>query len=134
MMEYVRERGGTASRVAPIPAKWSFSQPKKKIQLSTHSDDLARFGLCYGFIGGIADSSTMDDTCAPISLQVIVKLPFRFGETAKGKEDSFLFARVNAFSSMACLGRSFESLCLGMPVRGVLELTRGTYESAQLVG
>ena len=76
----------------------------------------------------------MEETCTPLHLQVIAKLNFRFGKTAKEDEDSFILARINAFSSKCCLDRSFESIALGTPIKGILELTRGTYESAQLVG
>ena len=76
----------------------------------------------------------MEDTCTPIQLQVVVKLSFRFGKTANERQNSFIFARVNAFSSRAGLDRCFEPVTLGSPVKGVLELTGSSYESAQLVG
>ena len=134
MMEYVRERHGGAPKIAPIPARWSFSQPKKQLQLSIHADDLPRCNLCYGFIGHIADAPAMEDTCTPLHLQVVVKLAYRFGETARGDADSFALVRVNAFSSKAALGRSFESLALGAAVKGILDLTKGSCDSALLVG
>ena len=70
----------------------------------------------------------------PRHLKIVANIPVRFGKTANGRQNSFIFARVNAFSSNACLGKISEPISLGAPVRGVPELTDSTYGSALLVG
>ena len=78
------------------------------------------------------DSTKMEDTMTPIHLQVVVKLSFKYDE--ENRKSSHVFLRVNAFSSRACIDKSYDTLTLGTPVVGVLDLTDSTYKSAQLIG
>ena len=47
-------------------------------------------------------------------------------------EDSFIFARTNAWGAKAVFDKSYAAVCLGTPVRGVLTPTDSTCDSAQL--
>ena len=76
----------------------------------------------------------MEDTATPMALQVVAKLSFRYGQTADEKVDSYVVVRVNAFASKACVGRSFEPISLGTPIKGIVEVTDSDYGSAQLLG
>ena len=76
----------------------------------------------------------MEDTSTPFAAQVVVMLSFRYGDTADERYDSFIYARVNAFSSRACLNKSFEPVPVGTPVVGLLDITKSDYKSAQLIG
>ena len=76
----------------------------------------------------------MEDTSTPVAIQVVLKLPFRFGATSDERKDSWAFARVSAFSSRVALDKSFDVVTLGTPIRGVLEVTKSDYSSAQLIG
>ena len=90
--------------------------------------------LFLGFIGSIADAKEMEDTVTPLQIHVVCKLSFRYGTSDSERKNSHIFVMVNAFSSRACIDRSFEPIHIGMPVRGVLELTESGCCSAQLVG
>ena len=105
-----------------------------QLQLAVGRRELPNYKLVYGFVGSMEDSKLMEDTCTPVILQVVVKLPYRFGKTEAEFRDSWVFARVNAFASRACLAKSFEAVTLGTPITGVLDCTNSDYRSAQLVG
>ena len=70
----------------------------------------------------------------PLHIQVATKIAFLFGSSGEERINSHIFVRADAFSSRACLDRSFGPLHIGMPVRGVLELAERGYCSAHLVG
>ena len=73
-------------------------------------------------------------TLTPLCAQVILKLPYKFGAAPWEKEFSFVYARLNAFSSRACLGSSFSPVSTGTVVRGLIEKADSDYDTAQLVG
>ena len=75
----------------------------------------------------------MEDTATPVILQVVIKLPYRYGNTEAERRDSFMLARVQAFASRALLDKSFDTVALGAPVCGLLDTTAPDYKSAQLV-
>ena len=87
-----------------------------------------------GFIGHMENHKTMEGAVTPLLLQAVLKLAYRYGKTEAGRKDSYIYVRVNAFPSRACLSKSFEPLYVGMPIAGVLGLTESGYNSAQLVG
>ena len=87
-----------------------------------------------GYIGEAKSSKTTEDTSTPLRLQVVAKLPYRFGKTEAETKDSHIFVRVNAFASRACLDKSFDCVKLGSVVCGIWGNTSSTYHSAQLVG
>ena len=91
------------------------------------------FPLFSGYVGALEDSPAMQDTATPFTAQIVTKLPFRYGKTEAERQDSYVFVRIQAFSSRACLGKSFDTVALGTPIRGVLDITTGDYNSAQLV-
>ena len=76
----------------------------------------------------------MEDTATPMLVQIVAKLAFKYGQTAEERWHSHVLVRINAFSSRACLDKSFEPISLGTPVRGIIEVTDSEYGSAQLIG
>ena len=65
--------------------------------------------------------------------QGVSKLVYRYGEKSDEWEDSFVSVRIDAFASKACLCKSFGTISLVAPIRGVTELTDSEYGSAHLV-
>ena len=82
----------------------------------------------------MSDSETIQDTCTPILLEIVAKLPVRYGDTAWGFRNSFVLARVNACISRVDLDKTSEPTTLGTLSGGVLELAGSKYGSSQLVG
>ena len=134
MMKFCREGTGVPEKAVPIPASWEFSTECRQLQVSFAASDLPRFRVIYGFLGSTSDCPDMEDTCAPLQLQVVAKFPYKFGKTSAETQHSHIYARVNTFSSRALLDKPFEALTLGTPIRGILDVTDSRYGSAQLLG
>ena len=81
----------------------------------------------YGIICEIHESETTLDATTPYRLQVLAQLVYY----KQGHEDSWIWARTNAFSSNALLAGP-ESFQLGKPVFGILAPTYGTHLATQL--
>ena len=88
--------------------------------------------VSFGFVGSIEESKKMEGAATPLNLQIVAKLSFKFGKKAEEMQNSFAYARVNAFASRACLNESFDSLGLWTPVQGPLDVTASDYNSDQL--
>lgn len=121
-------------KAIPLPPRWKFVTDTSQLQIAIPSSALSRFKLIYGFVGSISEPKDMDETTTPLLAQIVVKLAFKYGDTAEEKQDSHVYVRINAFSSKACLDRSFDTLVLGQPVCGIIEATDSDYRSAQLMG
>ena len=131
--------GVTAARAArermelsiPLPDGWSFDRKHSQLLLEHSPASFAEFRALFGYVASIGDAESTD-TDSPFLFQVVAKLFFRYGTSPAELVGSFVFARVNAWSSKAVLDRSFEAVCLGMPVQGLLTPTDSKYASAQL--
>lgn len=86
------------------------------------------------FSASIDEAEKMGDTDAPLRMQIVAMIAYRFDTAVGERKNSHVFVRINAFSSRAVLGRPFGAIRIGMPVRGALELTEIGYGSDQLVG
>lgn len=77
----------------------------------------------YGYIGEIkllpADKERGAKT--PALMQIVVRLPFKYGKSRLETEDSWLGCRVSAFISAACFANTEAVLRVGSPVTGFLE-------------
>ena len=76
----------------------------------------------------------MDDTVTPLLIQIMVIYCPTYGKEAPEHRNSHVFARINAFSSRARLGKIVEIVSLGIPVRGVIETADSAYGSSQKAG
>ena len=115
----------------PLPVGWSFDRDRKQLLIEPSALSFSEFRAAFGYIASIGDAASTDTT-SPFLLQVVTKLFFRYGFSPDEASDSFVYARVNAFSSKAVLGSNYAPVWLGMPVRGLLTPTDSDYATAQL--
>ena len=134
----------------PLPQGWRFSmagKASKKLALSLDTPSAKRFRSVFGYVGFIKNTLLFypgsfhypgvkpvksDGTASPLHAQVVLKLPFYYGESDAEWKHSFLYARVNAFASKAALPCSFQVLAIGSVVRGLVEKAHSDHETAQL--
>ena len=70
----------------------------------------------------------------PALLQVVLKIPFRYGISSHERENSWVFCRVNAWASQAAFAGSAGRLVrVADPVCGFIEPTSTEKDSAQLI-
>ena len=69
----------------------------------------------------------------PTHLEIIATCPWRYGDSPDGREDSFMFAKVQAFAGKAAFSTPAKRVALGEPVVGFLEPSAGLSKSAHLV-
>ena len=74
-----------------------------------------------------------EGTLTPAHVQVIVKVPWRFGSSQAETRASFVWVRINAFISKALFTTPVRALQVGEPIVGFVEPTNGDSKSAQLV-
>ena len=117
----------------PLPSDWKLSTIEKQLCVTVDKISALRFRLAYGYISSIKVTDSFD-TGSPFCAQVILRLPYRFGVTAHETQNSWVFCRVNAFASCACLPSSAQAVRVGMPVCGLVAKSSKTYETAQLAG
>ena len=121
-----------------LPDCWSISRPEK--QLSASIDDAAslRFRRVCGFIGEIKILQTGDSTIVrcetPAHLKIIAKLWWMYGNSPAERHDSFIYCRVQDFTSAACCDGPHALMRVGDPVTGFIEATIGGHGTAQLTG
>ena len=75
--------------------------------------------MVSGYVSSVSYTDS-DDANFPLCAQVVMKLPFRLGEASDETEDSWAYARANAYASEACLPMSYQVLRAGSIVRGVV--------------
>ena len=92
-----------------------------------------RFRLAYGFVSSIKITESKD-AGSPFGAPVILRVPFRYGDSPFEAENSCLYCRVNAFASCDYLPSSAQAVRIGMPVCGVVSKSSLDYHTAQLVG
>ena len=115
-----------------MPADWKLSTIEKQLCATVDKISALRFRLAYGYVSSIKATDSFD-AGSPFCAQVILRLPYRFGVTAHEAQNSWIFCRVNAFASCACLPSSAQAVRVGMPVCGLVAKSSKTYETAQLV-
>ena len=116
---------------ASVPFGWTLDTSKTQLLVEPPSASMADFRAWFGYIASIGDSSSAD-TDSPFLVTIVAKLFFRYGGTLDEDSDSHIFARVNAFTSKAVIGKSYQSIRLGMSVCGYLAPADSKYSSAQL--
>ena len=56
------------------------------------------YKLAFGYVASITDASS-NDTGSPLSISVILKLPFKYGRSIDENRRSWAWARINAYAS-----------------------------------
>ena len=123
------------NEVIPLPEDWAFVANTSQLQVMLSEMESPRFQTVYGFIGPSISATDSQGTQTPAQCQVIVQLDFKYGSSELEVESSFIFVRINAYTSQACLNGDFTRLLPGTPVKGVVcRSSEKGYQSAQLVG
>ena len=147
----------TAADVLPLPKGISLSLCGENDQLRISLSEVyaKRFRRAYGYIGEIklellylgrfyflpdafwvgpdVHLTDGEGTSTPAQLQLVVQIPWRFGNSPAETTASHIFVRVQAFVSRAAFTSPVQRLAVGDPVVGYLEPTNGPSKSAQLV-
>ena len=105
----------------PLPSGRRFVTEKQQLQVAVRGRDFARYKMIYGFAGSISDAKDMAEKSTPLLLHVIAKLAYRYGISSGGRQDSYVYVRIGAFSSRACIDKSVGNLALGAPIFGFID-------------
>ena len=119
----------------PIPAGMKLVKPTahRQFQLELSEAFMSRFRRIYGYVGEIKMiQSDFTDTGA--QLQIVVFLPWRYGGHEAETCNSWIYARLNCYTSTAAFANPFRMIKLGDAVSGFLEASSSTKNSAQLTG
>ena len=141
----------------PLPAGLKLQRSPDRlghqIQLRTAPLFAKKMRRTFGYVAEI--KLTDGEGCgAPAQLQIVTRVPWRYGSTAAEKECSWTLIRIQAFTSKAMfatparvgfcilsspplychLGRIHSRIQLGMVVQGFLEPSSGDTKSCQMVG
>ena len=138
--------------VLPLPrgttlSKCSFNG---QLQISLSDTYARRFRRVYGYVAdiklvlptpfffpflvtGCVTPSAGEGTLTPAQLQVVTLIPWRYGATAGELCASFIWVRLNAFTSKAFFRSAVQVIAVGDAVVGYVEPTNGKCQSAQLV-
>ena len=108
-----------------LPVGRSFDRDRNQILIEPPALSFSEFRAALGYIASTGDANSTDAD-SPFLLQIVTKIFPHYGFSADEASDSFAFARANAFSSNAFLGRRYTAVCPGMPVRGLLTPTDST--------
>ena len=119
----------------PIPKgmKLVRASDKKQCQLILGQNFAQRFRKIYGYIGEIKITES-DFTETGAQLQIVVFLPWRYGAEPEETCNSWIYARLNCYTSTAAFSEPYRMIKLGSAVCGFLEASTSEYGSAQLTG
>ena len=100
--------GANLLSVLPAPSGFSFptgnNSGEKQLHLTLDGAYARRYRRVFVYVGDIQLSVEARGAATPTHLTVVVMIPWRYGpDTKVEKEDSFIFARTNAFASKALL-------------------------------
>ena len=115
----------------PYPLGWNFDTSKKQILLDPSSASPEEIRARFGYIASIGDAVSAD-TDSPFLVTVVAGDSYRFGTSAGGIADIFMYTRVKAFAPKSVLGENYQVIRVGMPGSGYLTPTDSKYPSAQL--
>ena len=73
------------------------------------------------------------DCLTPASLQIVVKIPPRYGISSIEKENSWAHCLINSFSSQSAFGCAGKLIRVGDPIDGFAEPTSGGPDSSQII-
>lgn len=120
----------------PIPPSRSFHMAgnagDKQLTLMLDRDTAKPFRAVFGYVAFMSEKEDQVGTAPPLCAQIVLKLPFRYGTAPWETEDSFIFCRLNAFASKACLPVASQPIGLGSVVHGAIEKPHTEHDTAQL--
>ena len=104
MSEINKARPGNRNPASsvPMPCGWDFEVVSGNVLIEPGPDEFTEYKDAYGYIASI-DEASCSDTDAPLSCQVVTKLPFKYGFKREEYQRSFGYARVIAFTSKICV-------------------------------
>ena len=105
----------------------------KQLKINLPRTEVPRFRRIYAYIGK-AQTTDSEGALTPLCFQVIAKLNFRYGDSDAEYADSFIWARVQAYSSLAALNQGIKPWEIGDTVCGIAERTSKEMNTCQLVG
>ena len=121
--------------VLPLPAGLELmrSPEGRQLQLQVSAFFASKLRRIYGYVAEIVLTSG-EGAETPAQLQLVTRIPFRYGRTTAEKEFSWIPVRLQAFVSKALFERPARALKLGMCISGFAEPSSGTARSCQVVG
>lgn len=104
-----------------------------QIQLRTAPLFAKKMRRTFGYVAEI--KLTDGEGCGtPAQLQIVTRVPWRYGSTAAEKECIWALFRIQAFTSKSLFATPARAIQLGAVVRGFLEPSSGDTKSCQMVG
>ena len=119
----------------PIPNGLKLIRPPddKQTQLVAEPYFARKMRRAFGYVSEIVLTSG-EGADTPAHLQVVCKIPWKYGSTADASSPSWILARLQAFASDALFPRKSQIVKLGSCIVGYCEPTSGDFASCQLVG
>ena len=124
------------SNALPLPTGLALQRAPeggKQLQLVATPSFATKLRRVFGYVGDL-QLTDGEGTDTPAQLQIVIKIPWKYGHSSAEKENSWMYARVQAFVSKALFSQPAQVVKLGSCISGFLEPTSGTSKSCQLVG
>ena len=127
--------GADLSSLLPLPKGLEVirSPDGRQLQLQVAPFFASKLRRIFGYVGEITLCSG-EGTDTPAQLQVITRIPWKFGSTKAESGNSWLLVRVQAFMSKSLFAKPAQVVKLGDCVVGFAEPSSGTARSCQIVG
>ena len=122
--------------VLPLPRGISLRRAPagvKGLQLVVEPFFAVKLRRVFGYVGEITLTDG-DGTDTPAQLQIVIKIPWRYGTNSAETGQSWMLARLVAFVSKSLFAQPAQVVKLGSCVVGFLEPSSGAASSCQLVG
>ena len=121
--------------VLPLPEGLELGRSPEgtQLQLVLSPFFASKLRRVFGYIAEISLTSG-EGTETPAQLQVVTRIPWRYGRTTAEKESSWMLARLQAFVSKSLFGQAARVLKLGDCICGFTEPSSGNAKSCQVVG
>ena len=121
--------------VLPLPTGLELirSPEGHQLQLLASPFFASKLRRIFGYVAEIRCTDGAG-TETPAQLQLVTRIPFRYGRTTAEKDFSWVLVRLQAFVSKALFAQPARVIKLGSVVAGFAEPSSGTAHSCQIVG
>ena len=118
------------SSVSPLPKGPALQRSPEgtQIQLKVEPFFASKLRRVFGYVGEITLTGG-DGTDTPAQLQVITRIPWKFGRTAAESGCSWMYVRVQAFACKAVFASGAKVVKLGSCISGFSEPSSGPAKS-----